>query len=286
MANLKEIRIRIASVSSTKQITSAMKMVSAAKLKKAQDTITRLRPYATKIKEITSNVSENVDASVSPFTGKRNGDNKLIVLITSNKGLCGAFNSNVIKKSISLINESNKPIDVLCIGKRGYETLKAKKYNVISEFNHCVDKISVEKTNEVAEVLMNMFASNRYAEIVLVYNQFKNAASQNIVAEQFLPMTLEKSSKRSKKKNDYIFEPEEDEILKHLIPYALKMQLYKAVIDSVAAEHGARMTAMHQATDNASEMITSLKLQYNKARQSSITKEILEIVSGAEALKG
>ena len=284
MANLKEIRNRIASVSSTMQITSAMKMVSAAKLKKAQDAITAMRPYANKLTEFLQNLSASLDSdSGNKFSTQREIKKILVVSITSNRGLCGAFNSNIIKESYKLANEtySDKEVSFLAIGKKSNDAL-SKKYNVIGNHSAIYDDLTFENSAEIAQTLMDKFVDADFDKIILVYNKFKNAATQIIMNEQFLPIvTVENKTSIN---IDYIFEPSKIEIVETLIPKSLKTQLYKAIRDSFASEHGARMTAMHKATDNATELRDQLKLTYNKARQAAITNEILEIVGGAEAL--
>jgi F-type H+-transporting ATPase subunit gamma len=286
MANLKEIRNRITSISSTMQITSAMKMVSAAKLKKAQDAITAMRPYAEKLTELLQNLSASLDGDVGgEFTTQREVKKVLIVAITSNRGLCGAFNANVIKE---VKNRSEyyagKQVDVFAIGKKGNDIL-CKTSRVIDNQSSVFDHLSFENVAVIAKTLTDKFLSGEYDKIELVYNQFKNAATQIVQTEQFLPLAPIQSTV-AVSNADYIFEPAKDEIFKTLIPKALKTQLYKGVRDSFASEHGARMTAMHKATDNATDLRDQLKLTYNKARQAAITNEILEIVGGAEALKG
>jgi len=289
MANLKEIRNRISSVGSTMQITSAMKMVSAAKLKKAQDAITAMRPYADKLTELLQNLSATLDDdSGSKFAEKRELSNVLVVAITSNRGLAGAFNSNIIKEARRTAEEDYQAIqvDYVTIGKKGNDILK-KTGNVVHNNNDLYDDLTFDAVAEVAEFLMEAFATSKYDKIVLVYNKFKNAATQIVMNEQFLPI-IPASSDEEEELNvaDYIFEPNKAEIVEQLIPKSLKTQLYKAVRDSFASEHGARMTAMHKATDNATELKDNLTLEYNKARQAAITGEILEIVGGAEALEG
>jgi F-type H+-transporting ATPase subunit gamma len=286
MANLKEIRNRITSVSSTMQITSAMKMVSAAKLKKAQDAITAMRPYAEKLTELLQNLSSSLDSDIGgDYTAQREVKKVLIVAITSNRGLCGAFNSNVIKE---VKNRSEfyvgKQVDVFAIGKKGNDIL-SKSFSVVDNQSAVFDQLTFDNVAKIAEVLTDKFISGEYDKIELVYNQFKNAATQIIQTEQFLPLAPVVSDTAAST-GDYIFEPSKEEILLTLIPKSLRTQLYKGIRDSFAAEHGARMTAMHKATDNATELRDQLKLTYNKARQASITNEILEIVGGAEALKG
>ncbi|WP_447635585.1 ATP synthase F1 subunit gamma [Flavobacterium microcysteis] len=284
MANLKEIRNRITSVSSTMQITSAMKMVSAAKLKKAQDAITAMRPYAEKLTELLQNVSASLDGeSGGKYSDQRPVNKVLIVAITSNRGLCGAFNSNVVKETKNLLqNYAGKQVDFVTIGKKGNDIVK-KTNNVVINNNGVFDDLTFHNVAEIAEELMKLYADGSYDKIELVYNQFKNAATQVIITEQFLPIVPVKAE--SKNQVDYLFEPSKEQIVEELIPRSLKTQLYKAVRDSFASEHGARMTAMHKATDNATELRNQLKLTYNKARQAAITNEILEIVGGAEALK-
>ena len=287
MANLKEIRNRIASVGSTMQITSAMKMVSAAKLKKAQDAITAMKPYSEKLTELLQNLSASLDGDAgSKFSDQREVKKVLIVAITSNRGLAGAFNSNIIKETSHLAVETyqGKQVDLLTLGKKGNDILK-KSYKVIENNNAIFDDLSFETTSVIAEKLMDSFANKSYDRIILVYNSFKNAATQFVVTEQFLPI-LPAQDGQSNTSVDYLFEPSKVEIVEGLIPKSLKTQLFKALRDSVASEHGARMTAMHKATDNATELRDELVLQYNKARQASITNEILEIVGGAEALAG
>ncbi|MCL6266713.1 ATP synthase F1 subunit gamma [Flagellimonas myxillae] len=284
MANLKEIRNRIASVSSTMQITSAMKMVSAAKLKKAQDAITAMRPYANKLTELLQSLSASLDGDAgSKFADNRPVNKVLVVAITSNRGLCGAFNSNIIKQTNTLINETyaGKQVDVIAIGKKGNDIL-GKAGNVIANHSQVFDDLTFDNVAAIAQDLMNHFTEGDYDMIELVYNKFKNAATQIVLTEQFLPLVPMEGDNTSTA--DYIFEPSKPEIVEQLIPKSLKTQLYKAVRDSFASEHGARMTAMHKATDNATELRDQLKLTYNKARQAAITNEILEIVGGAEAL--
>ena len=287
MANLKEIRNRIASVGSTMQITSAMKMVSAAKLKKAQDAITAMRPYSEKLTELLQNLSATLDSdSGSSFSQQREVNKVLVVAITSNRGLAGAFNTNIIKASKALKQEtySGKQVDFITIGKKGNDII-SKDGDVI-EFNAAIfDDLNFKASSVIAEMLMEKFEQGAYDKIVLVYNHFKNAATQIVMKEQFLPI-LPPAQTQLTNTSDYIFEPTKPEIVEGLIPKSLKTQLFKAIRDSVASEHGARMTAMHKATDNATEMRDALKLQYNKARQAAITNEILEIVGGAEALAG
>jgi len=294
MANLKEVRNRITSVSSTQQITSAMKMVSASKLRRAQDAIQRMRPYASKLKEILENLSSSLDSSEGVFSKQREIKNVLFVVINSNRGLCGAFNSNTIKLTTSIINEKYKSqkaaggIHILTIGKKASDYFRKSSYNLVSSHNEVNDHLKFDTVSPIAEKIMADFAAGKYDHVEVVYNQFKNAAVQIITSEQFLPVAAQQGTKGEGrvKSVDYIFEPSKQEIVKDLIPKSLKIQLFKAVLDSNASEHGARMTAMHKATDNASEMLKALKLSYNKARQAAITGEILEIVGGAAALEG
>jgi F-type H+-transporting ATPase subunit gamma len=286
MANLKEIRSRIASVSSTMQITSAMKMVSAAKLKKAQDAITAMRPYADTLTELLQNLSGSIeDASGSVFATERPVEIVLLVAITSNRGLCGGFNSNIIKEVIAHRdnNYAGKQVDVFTIGKKGNDIL-SKDFSVADNRGDVFDDLTFANVAAVANQLMEHYVNGDYDRIDLVYNRFKNAATQLVTTEQFLPIVPVEAETAST--SDYIYEPAQEEIVSTLIPKALKTQLFKALRDSFASEHGARMTAMHKATDNATELRDQLKLTYNKARQAAITNEILEIVGGAEALNG
>ncbi|MES2486392.1 MAG: ATP synthase F1 subunit gamma [Bacteroidota bacterium] len=286
MANLKEIRNRIASVSSTMQITSAMKMVSAAKLKKAQDAITAMRPYSEKLTELLQNLSATLEGDTGgAYADQRPVNKVLIVAITSNRGLCGAFNANVIKQINNLKDNAyaGKQVDVLAVGKKGNDALK-KTCNVVGNESTIYDTLTFENVAHVAQSLMERFVAGEYDKIEVVYNHFKNAATQIVLTEQFLPLQAAATAEVSNTATDYIFEPSKEEIVLSLIPLSLKTQLYKAIRDSFASEHGARMTAMHKATDNATEMRNQLKLTYNKARQAAITGEILEIVGGAEAL--
>ena len=287
MANLKEIRNRIASVSSTMQITSAMKMVSAAKLKKAQDAITAMRPYANSLTQLIQNLSRTLEGDTqNPYTQIRTKQKTLIVSLTSNRGLCGAFNSNIIKKTRQLIDHdfAEQDVSLITIGKKGSEVLE-KTEKIISVHDAVFDDLNYENVGQIAQDIMDKFAEENFDEVVLVYNRFKNAATQIVEVEPFLPIVTELNDSVSAS-TDYIFEPSKSEIINDLLPKSLKMQLYKAVRDSFASEHGARMTAMHKATDNATELRDQLKLTYNQARQAAITNEILEIVGGAEALKG
>ncbi|WP_346883512.1 ATP synthase F1 subunit gamma [uncultured Algibacter sp.] len=284
MANLKEIRNRISSVSSTMQITSAMKMVSAAKLKKAQDAITAMRPYSDKLTELLQSLSATLNAeSGSKFAEQRELNKVLLVPITSNRGLAGAFNSNIIKEINRLTSQTyaNKDVSYLVIGKKADDAFK-KSNKIIDNKSHVFDDLTFENVSEIAELLMDKFIEGEFDKIEIVYNKFKNAATQIVMTEQFLPIVPAEGDVDVN--SDYIFEPSKLEIVEELIPKSLKTQLYKGIRDSFASEHGARMTAMHKATDNATELRDQLKLTYNKARQAAITNEILEIVGGAEAL--
>lgn len=290
MAGLKEIRTRIASVKTTRQVTSAMKMVSASKLKKAQDAILRISPYADKLHQILMSMSaslESVEDSV--YTQQRDPEKVLIVLISSNRGLCGGFNTNIAKKAVELVETKYSDqlklgkVDIVSIGKQGMRQAKFRGLTVTGNHNELFDLISFDSVSAISMGIMQAFADEKYDRVELVYNQFKNAAVQIQTTEQFLPIEI--FEEEGKNNNyDFIFEPSQNEIIRELIPRSLKIQFYKAILDSHAAEHGARMTAMHQATDNATDLLKDLTLQYNKARQSTITAEILEIVSGAEAL--
>lgn len=284
MANLKEIRNRITSIGSTMKITSAMKMVSAAKLKKAQDAITAMRPYANKLTELLQNLSATLDSDAGgEYSTQREVSKVLLVAITSNRGLCGGFNSSIVKETIKTIETDYKDctVDIFTIGKKG--NILSKEYTIIENNNEIFDALTFENVAEIAEHLMQLFADGSYDKIELVYNQFKNAATQIPTVEQFLPIAPVEDVAASTNL-DYIFEPSKEEIVVALIPKSLKTQLYKSIRDSFASEHGARMTAMHKATDNATDLRDELLLTYNKARQAAITNEILEIVGGAEAL--
>ena len=282
MANLKEIRTRISSVSSTMQITSAMKMVSAAKLRKAQERVVGFRPYAEKLQSVISDLSGS-QTDENRYAKIREENKILIVVVSSNKGLCGAFNSNVTKSALNLAEKySDKTVDFACIGKKAGELLSYKGANLIKQYNDIYDDLSFDNSTNISEELMNMFIKGEYDKIHVIYNSFKNAASQILKVEQYLPIVTESNSNTQNR--DYIYEPNKNAILENVIPISLKTQIYKAIIDSFASEHGARMTAMHKATDNANELVKDLTLTYNKARQAAITNEILEIVGGAEAL--
>ena len=298
MANLKEVRTRINSVNSTMQITSAMKMVSASKLRKSQNAITALRPYASKLQEIMSRLSSSLQASAEGVYAKIHKENPedekiLLIAVASNKGLCGVFNVNVLRETLRLLNEDYKVqydkgnVDILCISKKIEETLKFRKYHVSGNENELLDKLSYENALPFAEKLMNDFVEEKYDRIIFIYNQFKNAGTQILTKEQFLPIVGAEPVEEDERPADeveYIFQPSKEEILNSLIPNSLKLQLYKILLDSFTSEHGARMVSMTQATDNAAELLKELNLSYNKARQGAITNEIIEIVGGANAL--
>ncbi|GGE25241.1 ATP synthase F1 subunit gamma [Psychroflexus planctonicus] len=288
MANLKDLRNRISSVGSTMQITSAMKMVSAAKLSKAQDAIAKMRPYADTLKELLQDLSASLDNEAnSPFTVEREVKNVLIIAVSSNKGLAGAFNSNIVKqvKTLATGRFKNEKISLAVIGKKAYEVLDSKSYIIDYHNEELVNHIDYKEVASFTEKIMKDFEAETYDQVVLVYNHFKNAGTQIVLTEDFLPIKQDMLDAEAETNQiDYIFEQEKQTIVEELIPKALKMQLFKALRDSIASEHGARMTAMHKATDNAKELRDDLKLSYNKARQAAITNEILEIVAGAEAL--
>jgi F-type H+-transporting ATPase subunit gamma len=297
MPGLKEVRIRIASVKSTQQITNAMKMVAASKLRKAQTAIIKLRPYAAKLNEIMQNLSASIgDSGDSTFTQQRNPEKVLLIVITSNRGLCGGFNSNIIKTTLNLLSttyyeqQQRNNVTLMTIGRKATEYFRKRGYRVIESHDELFDNLTFENISPLAERLMMAFTGKTYDCIQIVYNQFKNAAVQRLVIEQYLPILplapVAQASKKNTNHADYIFEPDQQTIIQSLIPKSLRIQLYKSILDSFASEQGARMTAMHQATENAKEILRSLKISYNKARQYSITKELLEIVAGAEALKG
>jgi F-type H+-transporting ATPase subunit gamma len=292
MANLKEIRIRISSVESTKQITSAMKLVAASKLRRAQDAILMMRPYAAKMHEILQNLSSGEGDDENVY-GRQSEINKVLLIpITSNRGLCGAFNANVIKRSVRLLNEDYKSqnaqgnVDIITVGKKASEFFSKKGYSFKENHDDLWDKLNWEQAQAFVEKILKMFREGDYDRVDIIYNQFKNAGSQILTVEQFLPVKPVETTGEKTMQNDYIMEPSREVIVDGLIPKSLKVQLYKALLDSFASEHGARMTAMHKATDNATEMVKDLKLVYNKARQAAITNEIIEIVGGANALKG
>ncbi|HLW14775.1 MAG TPA: ATP synthase F1 subunit gamma [Flavobacteriaceae bacterium] len=288
MANLKDIRTRINSVGSTMQITNAMKMVSAAKLKRAQDAITAMRPYSEKLTELLQGLSASMEGeSGSVFATEREVEKVLVVLITSNRGLAGAFNTNAIRRAKELAETLylGKDVDYLTVGKKGHDMVSKTGYVILNN-NEIIEELNFEESSRIAEYLMGLFVDGTYDKIDIVYNSFRNAATQVIITETFLPIENQSSDLTEEVELDYIYEPGKAEIIEELIPKSLKTQLYKALRDSVASEHGARMTAMHKATDNAEEIRDDLVLQYNKARQAAITAEILEIVGGAEALAG
>ena len=291
MANLKEIKNRITSIASTMQITSAMKMVSAAKLKRAQDAITQMRPYSEKLQEILVNLSATLDLSENAFSDQRDVKKVYIIAVTSNRGLCGGFNNNIVKRVNSLLAGDYAAYEtkVIAVGKKANDTFKRTESNFrpegIGAAEDMFNDLTFERSSDMAQFLMDEFAAGNVDKVVVVYNQFKNAAVQEVQAEQFLPIVNPESAQESSS-GDYIFEPNKSEIVEDIIPKSLKIQLFKAFLDSHASEHGARMTAMHKATDNASELKRTLTLEYNKARQAAITNEILEIVGGAEALNG
>ena len=284
MANLKEIRGRITSISSTMQITSAMKMVSAAKLKKAQDAITMLRPYSEKLQELIQKVSTGSEGSLSEYAQKREVKKILYIAISSNRGLAGAFNSSVIKElNANYKQKEDVEIEVLTIGKKVFDTVRRVR-TVYDNQSSIYDSVSFEAVSKLTSAVMKDFSEGIFDEVYLVYNKFINAATQQVITEQLLPITMPEQAEEDAE-SDYIFEPDKQTILETLIPKSIKTQVYKALLDSIASEHGARMTAMHKATDNANALKNELVIFYNKARQAAITNEILEIVSGAEALK-
>jgi F-type H+-transporting ATPase subunit gamma len=293
MANLKEIRIRLNSVKSTRQITSAMKMVSAAKLRRAQESILQLRPFYIKLHDILKHVSESIeDDNDNIFGRSADASRVLLIVITSNRGLCGAFNSNIVKRAIQCIHENYSEayragkLDIIAVGKKGADQLKSKNYKITSTYHQLFDKLSFDQSSQLSYQLMQDFIQQKYGIIKLIYNQFRNAAVQEISEDFFLPILPDTETEdKFESHTDYILEPSDTAILGEMIPYALKVQFFRALLESNASEHGARMTAMHKATDNATELIRDLELTYNKARQATITSEILEIVGGAEALK-
>jgi F-type H+-transporting ATPase subunit gamma len=299
MANLKEVRNRISSVSSTQQITKAMKMVSAAKLKRATNAIVQLRPYANKLKELLSNLSSSLEDGSSPFLQQREPVRVLVVVVSSNRGLAGAFNTNVIKTANNLIAEKYSAqlaagnVSIVAIGKKSQEFYERRKYNVIGNNNELYNQLSFANASVITESIMEGFLKGEYDRVEIIYNHFRNAAVQYLITEQLLPVPKAEENKEEVKKDevkasqvDYILEPSQEEIIAQLIPKNIKIQLYRAVLDSVASEHGARMTAMDKATENAGDLLKALKLSYNQARQAAITTELTEIVSGAAALAG
>ncbi len=292
MAGLKEIRTRIASVKSTQKITSAMKMVAAARLRKSQEKITRLRPYAEKLDQVLQSIQKSLEGDIeNELIKSREPGKVLIVLVTSNRGLCGAFNANIVKEALLRINkeyskqhQQNK-LSFFAIGKKGADSLKSKSLPLEGENIEIFDELSFKNTSDLAEHFMDLFTDGKYDRIEIIYNQFKNAAIQYVTTETFLPLSFEDDQKDKANSLDYIIEPDSEYLIQELIPKSLKIKMFKIIIDSYTSEHGARMTAMHMATDNASELIKDLSLTYNKARQSAITNEILDIVGGAEALR-
>jgi len=287
MPNTKEIKNRITSIGTTMQITSAMKLVSAAKLRKAQDAITKIRPYVLKMTELLQNVSGGSEDSISnPYIVKREVKNVLVVVVSSNKGLCGAFNTNIGKKALSLIEETykGKKIDIIAVGKKAGEYLGYKGYPMKSFYNDIYNNLTYKAVTDIAQSIMDAFASGEYDVVEVVYNEFKNPATQLLSVDRFLPVNIEEETTTTHKE-DYIYEPSQEHIMYHLIPQALKIRFHRYLLESIAGEHGARMTAMHKATDNAEELKRTLTLEYNKMRQSAITNQILEISSGAEALQ-
>ncbi|MEI6436090.1 MAG: ATP synthase F1 subunit gamma [Bacteroidota bacterium] len=296
MAGLKEVRIRIASVKSTQQITNAMKMVAASKLRKAQMSIIKLRPYAAKLRDILQNLSATIDNSdENIFSQERKPEKILLVVIASNRGLCGAFNSNIIKMALNLatteynLQNNKNQVSFITIGRKATEFFSKRKYQVIESHDELFEQLTFANASVIAEKLMKSFAVKEYDRIELIYNQFKNAAVQKLIVEQYLPIAPQQSpvvSKEPAAVADYIFEPGKEVIIRELIPKTLRIQLFKAILDSYASEQGARMTAMNKATENAKDLLRDLNISYNKARQNAITNAILEIVSGAEALKG
>jgi F-type H+-transporting ATPase subunit gamma len=289
MANLKEVRIRIASVNSTQQITKAMKLVSATKLRRAQNAIIQMRPYAQKLNGILANLADSMDVdSLKVYFNQRPINKVLLVVITSDRGLCGGFNANVIKLANRLIKDdyAGKNVTILPVGKKAFEYYtRLNTVNILPDFKDTYQNLNANTGFAIGEHVLNLFKAGEYYKVEVVYNQFKNAATQILVNEPFLPILPQNLGSKASK-NDYIFEPGKAEILEELIPRILKTQIYKALLDSFASEHGARMIAMDKATDNAGELIKALKLEYNRARQSAITTEISEIVGGAAALSG
>ncbi|RXM39253.1 ATP synthase F1 subunit gamma [Chryseobacterium sp. CH21] len=285
MANLKEIRGRITSISSTMQITRAMKMVSAAKLKKAQDAIVMLRPYSEKLQELIQNVNSSSDPDqISVYAQKREVKRVLFIAVTSNRGLAGAFNSSIVKElNLQFQNNAQYEVEVLPVGKKVYDAVRRNR-TVYTNGSTVYDNLNFDAVAHITEGVMTSFREGKFDEVYVIYNKFVNAATQEVTTEQLLPISMPENTD-SQVETDYIFEPNRAEILDNLIPKSIKTQVFKAILDSVASEHGARMTAMHKATDNAQALKNDLVIFYNKARQAAITNEILEIVSGAEALK-
>lgn len=290
MANLKEVRTRIASVSSTQQITSAMKMVSAAKFRRAQNAIIGMRPYAAQLNDIIADIDTG-DGVATPYHAQRPAQSVVLVVVTSNKGLCGAFNSNVLKlanQRIAHWRAEGAALRLVCIGKKASEQLSRQKDLKVASYDELLDSPSFDAIATLADTLMADFVDKSIDRVEVVYNQFRNSIAQDLVCEQWLPVGAGGTKERGghKTNNDYIFEPSKEEILREMIPLTLRSTFYRMILDSLAAEHGARMTAMQKATDNATELLKDLRLSYNKARQAAITNEIIEIVSGSEALKG
>lgn len=293
MANLKEVRTRIDSVKSTRQITSAMKLVAASKLRRAQNAIIAMRPYAEKLQEIMENLGESIRADENPYLEEREPNQILIIVIASNKGLCGAFNANILKATSAYIKQQypdqykNSNVHLITIGKKATEYFVRNDFQVAASFDHIFDALTFGNVSQIAEDIMESFVEKKFDKVEMVYNKFLNAASQKVMTERLLPLQHDVSADgEAENETAYIFEPDKDSITKELIPKALKIQFYKAILDSNASEHGARMTAMHQATENATQLVKELQLSYNKARQEAITNEILEVTTGAEALKG
>ncbi len=292
MANLKEVKGRIQSIKSTQQITKAMKMVAAAKLRKAQDRIIQMRPYSQKLSEIIQNVSANSQSEEieNPYAEERSANSALLVVVTSDRGLCGAFNSSIFKYTKLLIEEKYRSqeasgnLHILPIGKKSLEFFTKRKYNVISEYSHLIEKLNFDEARDAAEMIMDQFVKGEFDQVEIIYNEFKNVATQIVQNEQFLPIKDVTSDEVTDSNADYIYEPSQDFIFSELLPKSLKIQFYKTLLESNASEHGARMTAMDKATENADELLKELRLTYNRTRQAAITKEILEIVGGAEAL--
>lgn len=290
MPNLKEVKSRISSVTSTQQITKAMKMVSAAKLRRAQDRIVQMRPYAKRLGTVLKKVSGSSSDSTSVFNIENGSKGVLLIVVTSDRGLCGAFNSNVFKNALLHIKanyaeaEKSGNLTILPIGKRGYDFFKKRKYNIVGDYYTIMNSIEFASVKKASEHIMDAFKNGVYGKVDVIYNEFKNVATQNLIIEPYLPI-IPTQNESVNSDVDYIFEPSKEEIIVELIPKSLKIQLYRAVLESNAAEQGARMTAMNQATDNAGELLKQLKLTYNRTRQAAITKEILEIVGGANALK-
>ncbi|MBQ2508508.1 MAG: ATP synthase F1 subunit gamma [Bacteroidales bacterium] len=292
MANLKEVRTRIASVSSTQQITSAMKMVSAAKFRRAQMAILGMRPYASQLESIIANINVD-DGKSTPFHQERTPNSVLLVVVTSNKGLCGGFNANVVKQATSRVEyyrqQQCSHLSMITIGKKATEAFSKQKGLVEESHDDLLDNATFDNVHELSHQILHRFVQRQYDRVEVVYNQFKNSITQVLTTEQFLPIvpdSLPKTVKDAHVNNDFIYEPNKEEILRNLVPFMLHTRFYRVILDSLAAEHGARMSAMQSATDNANELLKELRLTYNKARQAAITNEIIEIVSGSEALKG